>query len=202
MMKAIVMVVPLLAFDLFAQTPSKSLEICGSEFSLGMTWGEVLKHLVLPTNLAEAYKKDKLAVLTPDLFGLPDDSQCGGELHFTGDRVSEVKKLVSMHLDSASLLKSLFLQINNIAPQAASYVGADAVVNTVRSNFHSDMLDASSQIVILTFGSVDLEIDAEQQEPNRSAPEPPKGLLVTPGLVELSLVIRSRAATKPPNRTH
>jgi hypothetical protein len=76
-----------------AESP-KGLDICGAEFSPGMSRSEVLKRLVLP--LTDDERKVRLdgdlIALTPDLFGLPEVSDCGGLLLFHGEKVYEVKK--------------------------------------------------------------------------------------------------------------
>ena len=139
---------------------TRSLEICGVPFHLGMTREQVKQKLALPPMTAEQRDEFIQTVLSGDtillsrtFFGLPDTSVCYGTLSLKQDRVVVVQKTLSSTTDAVSLMHALFLELRKMTESK----GTAATVKA----WNYDENGMSAQFIRFSFGEEAIQIDAE-----------------------------------------
>lgn len=96
------------AVELEGQSP-KSLEICGVQFRVGMSYEQVREKLTGREELKDIWLEKSGFSFAPALFGKPvESSGCSGYIRFENGKVNLIEKTLFYTTDAAALANFFF----------------------------------------------------------------------------------------------
>lgn len=145
---------------------SRSVELCGVSFKLGMTRFEVTQKFVLQSMASTQREKFLSSLAGGDaipivayLFGLPDDtSRCFGWLEIKQDRVVAIRKRVSAPVDAVSFARALYVQLREMVGPKGSL--ADIQTREVRNEDKG--VQMVHQVIEFAFGGQAVQVDVSE----------------------------------------